>query len=162
MGEKQCYTVVETKGYLKDLKKDADLNRYLPSIQKFVELLPENPFQKGVKKLEGRNDEYRQEFGRKRRLIFSIDKKLKIAAMRFVLTGSSKFYRGNNGRKTMLYCSGNERLFERFEKDADLNRYLPSIQKFVELLPENPFQKGVKNSKGETMSTDKNLGEKGG
>ncbi|GIY13164.1 hypothetical protein CEXT_433161 [Caerostris extrusa] len=81
MGEKQCYTVVETKGYLKDLKKDADLNRYLPSIQKFVELLPENPFQKGVKKLEGRNDEYRQEFGRKRRLIFSIDKKLKVIAL---------------------------------------------------------------------------------
>ncbi|GIX93353.1 hypothetical protein CDAR_475511 [Caerostris darwini] len=77
MEEKQYYTVVETKGYLRDLEKDPDLNRYLPSIQEYVELLRVNPFQKGVKKLEGRKDEYRETFGRKRRLIFSIDKKLK-------------------------------------------------------------------------------------
>ncbi|GIY40681.1 hypothetical protein CDAR_183131 [Caerostris darwini] len=81
MGDKQSYTVVKTKSYLKDLKKDKDLNRYLPSIQDFEESLKENPFPKGVKKLKGKKDEYRYKFGKKRRLIYSVNKELNVIAL---------------------------------------------------------------------------------
>ncbi|GIZ02578.1 hypothetical protein CEXT_104421 [Caerostris extrusa] len=115
MGEQQSYTVVKTKSYLKDLKKDKDLNRYLASIQEFEELL-KKPFPERCEKTQREKDEY----------------------------------------------SENEKLFKRFEKDKDLNRYLASIQEFEELLKENPFPKGVKNSKGKKDEYRYKFGEKGG